>query len=93
MRNKKKIGEIIKNIRTNKGISAKVVYEGIMDKANFWRFENGYIESSFSNVLQIMERLNVFFDEFAFLLNEEDIKEEYELIFEYWSKSNIFVLV
>ncbi|MGM9903180.1 hypothetical protein A5844_000881 [Enterococcus sp. 10A9_DIV0425] len=26
-------------------------------------------------------------------LNEEDIKEEYELIFEYWSKSNIFGLI
>lgn len=35
-----------------------------MDSGNYWRLENGKIDSSFSTVLQILERMNISIKEF-----------------------------
>jgi len=86
------IGLIIKQIREDKGISPKEVYTGIMDRTNYWRFENGMIESYFVNVFQIINRLNITFEEFMFLIEEENLKEEQqekEEFIKLWGNSDI----
>jgi Rgg/GadR/MutR family transcriptional activator len=58
------IGEIIKKIRLDKGISPYNVYNGIMTKSSYWRFENEGAQTSFESVYQFLRRLNISFDEF-----------------------------
>ncbi|MCI2170997.1 helix-turn-helix domain-containing protein [Schleiferilactobacillus perolens] len=60
-----KIGPIIKEFRTNKGIETRQVYEGIMSRANYFRFEKGTIDTSAENLMEMLRRLNIMIGEFA----------------------------
>lgn len=66
------IGNALKKIRKDKNIPIRLICDGIMDSGNYWRLENGKIDSSFSTVLQILERMNISIEEFTeeFDLNE-----------------------
>lgn len=59
------IGPILKGIRKDKNIPIRFICDGIMDPGNYWRLENGKIESSFSTVLLLLERMNTSIEEFA----------------------------
>ncbi|ERL64347.1 hypothetical protein [Schleiferilactobacillus shenzhenensis] len=59
------IGPIIKQFRTSKSIAAKTVYQGIMSRANYFRFENGEIDTSATNLMEMLRRLNIMITEFA----------------------------
>lgn len=66
------IGPTLKQIRKNKNIPIKVICDGIMDPGNYWRLENGQIETSFSTILKLLERTNTSLEEFAEELNLDD---------------------
>lgn len=66
------IGPTLKNIRKNKNIPIKVICDGVMDPGNYWRLENGQIETSFSTILKLLERMNTSLEEFAEELNLDD---------------------
>ncbi len=58
------IGSTLKKIRKDKNIPIRLICEGIMDQGNYWRLENGEIDSSFSTVLKLLERMNMSIEEF-----------------------------
>lgn len=70
------IGKTLKKIRKDKNIPIQFICDGIMDPGNYWRLENGQIESSFSTVLKLLERMNLSIEEFAeeFPLNSNSHK-------------------
>lgn len=77
------IGKTLKKIRKDKNIPIQFICDGIMDPGNYWRLENGQIESSFSTVLKLLERMNLSIEEFAeeFPLNSNSHKTyETELV-------------
>lgn len=77
------IGKTLKKIRKDKNIPIQFICDGIMDPGNYWRLENGQIESSFSTVLKLLERMNLSIEEFAeeFPLNSNSHKiHETELV-------------
>lgn len=42
-----------------------MICNGIMDPGNYWRLENGKIDSSFSTILKLLERMNISVKEFT----------------------------
>lgn len=58
------IGSAIKKIRADKGLSQKYVSQGIMTQSNYSRFENGIIDVSASAFFEILVKLDIKFDEF-----------------------------
>lgn len=66
------IGATLKKIRKDKNIPIKVICQGIIDPGNYWRLENDQIETSFSTILKILERMNTSLEEFAEALDLDD---------------------
>lgn len=66
------IGATLKQIRKDKNIPIKAICDGIIDPGNYWRLENGQIETSFSTILKLLERLNTSLEEFAEALDLDD---------------------
>lgn len=58
------IGSTLKFLRKDKNIPIRLICNGVMDEANYWRLENNKIETSFTTVMHILERLNVTLEEF-----------------------------
>lgn len=58
-------GEVIREIRTNKGVSQKAVYSDIISKSYAIEFEKGTHEISLRLFEQILERLMISIDEFT----------------------------
>ncbi|GEM_PF-5218486 len=71
----KKIGQILKEIRIEKNIKISNVCNNVMDRGNYWRFENGIISTSSENLLIILENLNIDIMEFIELYSTEDLTE------------------
>lgn len=61
----KLIGLTLKKFRKDKNIPIMLICDGIMDSGNYWRLENEKINSSFSTVLKLLERMNVSIEEFT----------------------------
>lgn len=66
------IGATLKKIRKDKNIPIKVICDGVIDPGNYWRLENRQIETSFSTILKLLERLNTSLEEFAEELDSDD---------------------
>lgn len=60
------LGETIKQIRKMKNIKLKYVCGNVIEKGNYWRFEQGQISVSADTFYQIIHNLNVSFEEFEF---------------------------
>ncbi|MFD1433193.1 Rgg/GadR/MutR family transcriptional regulator [Lacticaseibacillus yichunensis] len=61
----KQIGPAIKRIRENKGLTQVKIYDGVMSRTNYARFEDGQIDSSATNLMEMLKRLNLLMTEFA----------------------------
>lgn len=69
------IGKIIKKIRKEKNISINSIRTDIMDRTNYWRFENGFISTSSEKFLIILDNLNIDIEEFIDLYSTEEIEK------------------
>jgi len=69
------LGKIIKKIRIAKNMTASNLSKNIMDKSNYWRFEQGYVKPSIETFLHLILKLNVTFDEFNKINMSKDLKK------------------
>lgn len=73
------VGDTLKKIRKDKNIPIRLICDGIMDSGNYWRLENNKIDSSFSTVLKLLERMNISIEEFTEEFSLDDnIYKSYE---------------
>lgn len=76
-----KTGELIRSIRTSKGIKAKTIYDGLLSRSMYYKYESGLVETTADTFLHILDRLNVDSTEFIALFekqnNERTHYEEY----------------
>lgn len=76
----KKLGETIKKIRINKGISSnKLAIEYDLNSGNLSRIENGVYNCKFISIWKIAEALGLKFSEFALIL-ETELGNDFKLI-------------
>lgn len=66
------IGLVLKKVRNSKGIKTKYVYEGILSRSMFYKFENGMSDISLNHFLAVTDRLNVAFNELEGLVDYHD---------------------
>lgn len=62
-----KLGNVLKQIRIDRGISQTFLIEEIMSQSSYSKFENGLIDISFQNYLLIAERLGIQSEELLFI--------------------------
>lgn len=67
------IGKIVKIIREEKNIKVESIRTDVMDRGNYWRFENGTISTSADKFLTILENLNIDINEFIELYSTEEM--------------------
>jgi transcriptional regulator with XRE-family HTH domain len=72
-------GTIIRSIREEKGLSQKYIYEGIVSRQAYYLIESNLSIPSLDNFLKILERLNISFNDFLYLLNSEHFPSDKEL--------------
>lgn len=60
-----KTGELVKQIRTEKGIKAKSVYDGLLSRSMYYKYESGLVETTADTFLYILNRLNIEAAEFS----------------------------
>ncbi|KRL00602.1 helix-turn-helix domain-containing protein [Liquorilactobacillus capillatus] len=65
-----KTGELVKNIRTAKGIKAKTVYDNLLSRSMYYKYESGLVETTADTFLHILDRLNVESSEFDLLFRQ-----------------------
>lgn len=63
-----KTGTLIKQIRQAKKISTKTIYQDIMSKSMYYKFESGKNDTTSSNLLNMLNRLNMSLKEFQYLI-------------------------
>lgn len=68
-------GITIKEIRLSKKLSQKEVYEGVVSRSFYAKFEKGIYSIDAKKFNDILERLNINFEEFLFFHNKNNIKE------------------
>ena len=78
------IGFFIKKIRINKGLKAKEVYDGIMSRSMYYKFENNLADISHNLFLELCSRLNISLHEILTMIN---ITTDYQYIFSIIYKS------
>lgn len=64
-----KTGQIIKVLRTNKGIKAKDVYDKVLSRSMYYKYESGLVETTADTFVKILGRLNVNVSEFSHYFN------------------------
>lgn len=74
------IGKILKQIRTDKKITQAIVIEGIGSTTYISKIENGKINPTYSNLLKILDRLNVTPSEFYRITNSTNSSSQFEFI-------------
>lgn len=75
----KKLGEVIRKIRTSKGISCtKFAYQFDIDKGNLNRIENGIIDCKFTTLWKVAEALNIKLIDLIKIL-EKELGENFKL--------------
>ncbi|MFT8669066.1 MAG: Rgg/GadR/MutR family transcriptional regulator [Liquorilactobacillus hordei] len=67
-----KTGELVKKIRTEKGIKAKAVYDGLLSRSMYYKYESGLVETTADTFLYILNRLNIEADEFLRMFSVMD---------------------
>lgn len=83
-------GDIIRSIREAKGISLVQLSDGIMAKSQLSRYERGETDISVSRFFQLINRLNVTFDEIlVFSRKKDDFRELINKISPCYSENNI----
>ncbi|WP_239254422.1 helix-turn-helix domain-containing protein [Listeria ilorinensis] len=78
MRNRRQIGELIKEIRENSGVHSQKLYEGLMTRTNLYRIESNQQGSSYETVIQLVERLSMSVGEFEYIrrdYHDDPLKE------------------
>ncbi|KRM89920.1 helix-turn-helix domain-containing protein [Liquorilactobacillus cacaonum] len=74
-----KTGELIKQIRNEKGIKAKTIYDGLLSRSMYYKYESGLVETTADTFLYILDRLNIEADEFLRIFsNVEQSYKEYD---------------
>ncbi|NMD38291.1 MAG: helix-turn-helix transcriptional regulator [Christensenellaceae bacterium] len=66
-------GITFKNIRQKKGFKAKEVAEGIVSVQFLRRFEKGDADIRLSNFCELLKKINMSFEEFMYIYNEETL--------------------
>ncbi|GAA4078458.1 hypothetical protein [Amphibacillus indicireducens] len=64
------LGKTIKRIRKMKNIKLKNICGNVIEMGNYWRFEQGQISVSADTFYQIINNLNITFEEFEFYHND-----------------------
>ncbi|MCC7666155.1 helix-turn-helix domain-containing protein [Liquorilactobacillus satsumensis] len=72
-----KTGELVKNIRTAKGIKAKTIYDDLLSRSMYYKYESGLVETTADTFLHILDRLNVGADEFMKLFGKFIKKDDH----------------
>lgn len=90
----KNIGNEVRKIHMKKNIPAKEVYEGILSRSMYYRFENKGDAISYPLLFQIFQRLNIDYKTIEQLYDEENyhyiIKKIYQIYFEDKNKLDIY---
>ena len=81
----KEFGDVLKEIRIDRGYSQQYVAEGIMGQSAYSKIERNEIEPTFRKWLAILEKLNISVDEFRYILNKENLTTKEKLINEFLS--------
>lgn len=71
-----KQGEIIKKLRIERGMSQKMLVKDISTRSTLSSFECRQTELSSSTLLKYLEKLNVKFDEFQFLVHDNHFSDK-----------------
>jgi Rgg/GadR/MutR family transcriptional activator len=82
---KKEFGDVLKEIRIDRGYSQKYVAEGIMGQSAYSKIERSEIEPTFRKWLAILEKLNISVDEFRYILNKENLTTKEKIINEFFA--------
>ncbi|WP_010581181.1 helix-turn-helix domain-containing protein [Liquorilactobacillus vini] len=67
-----KTGELIRSIRTSKGIKAKTIYGGLLSRSMYYKYESGLVETTADTFLHILDRLNLGAAEFIMLFKRQN---------------------
>jgi Rgg/GadR/MutR family transcriptional activator len=81
----KEFGDVLKEIRIDRGYSQQYVAEGIMGQSAYSKIERNEIEPTFRKWLAILEKLNISVDEFRYILNKDKLTQKEKLINEFFS--------
>lgn len=81
----KDFGDVLKDIRIDRGYSQQYVAEGIMGQSAYSKIERSEIEPTFRKWLAILEKLNISVDEFRYILNKESLTTKEKIINEFFS--------
>lgn len=73
---KKKIGKTIHTLRVNKGMTLKELSENNMSASQLSNIENGLKMPSADKFIILLNKLNVKYDEFILLMDDEYLKEK-----------------
>lgn len=68
---KAEIGEVVRKLRKNRGLTLKELSDGILSYSALAAFERGKYVISFEKLLQLLNRLNFPLQEFTFLIEDE----------------------
>lgn len=85
------VGSTLKKIRKDKNIPINIICDGIIDSGNYWRLENNKIDSSFTTIIQLLERMNISLEEFSkvMTLDESLYEKSQKLIKASFNKKDI----
>jgi Rgg/GadR/MutR family transcriptional activator len=81
----KDFGEVLKDIRVDRGYSQQYVAEGIMGQSAYSKIERSEMEPAYRKWLAILEKLNISVDEFRYILNKESLTTKEKIINEFFS--------
>jgi Rgg/GadR/MutR family transcriptional activator len=82
---RKEFGDVLKDIRIDRGYSQQYVAEGIMGQSAYSKIERSEMEPTFRKWLAILEKLNISVDEFRYILNKEELTTKEKIINEFFS--------
>lgn len=74
-----KIGIIIKQLRINKKILSKNLYQNLLTRAAIVKFEKGESDTSSEKFLEILDRLNITLEEFHYIYIQTKEKDELQI--------------
>ncbi|EAH3957205.1 TPA: helix-turn-helix domain-containing protein [Listeria monocytogenes] len=83
----KTTGMTIKEIRVSKNIKQEEIYNGLISRNVLWQIENNKIRTNYEILKEILNRLNVSFDEFLYIQNNfkstpfQDLENRYYSIY------------
>lgn len=72
----KDFGDVLKEIRIDRGYSQQYVADGIMGQSAYSKVERSEIEPTFRKWLAILEKLNISVEEFRYNLNKDSLTQK-----------------